>query len=424
MQRLGLPQRVPCRPARPNASPGRPTSHCVAARRSWRPENARHPAWPRARWPLVLTLALWLAPWLGLSAARAHEGHDDAPAAAVRPAPASALPAAGPQRLPDGAIALPKASQRQLGVRTALAVRQATARAVELPGLVAIDPNAGGQVQATVAGRIEPGPGGLPTVGQAVARGQVLAVVRATIDPLARSNRSAQLAELRAAHALATRRAARLRELADTVPRKEIEAADSERASLAGRIGALSGGLDAAERLAAPVAGVVASANAVAGQVVDAREVLFQIVDPTRLRIEASAFDAALAADVDGATVAVGGQAVPLDFVGAGRVLREQAVLLVFRARHAALARLAVGQPVAVTVRTRASAEGAALAAGAIVRNAANEPIAWVKTAPERFEPRRVRAQPLDGARVLVTDGLSGGERVVVEGAPLLNQVR
>ncbi|HWS75983.1 MAG TPA: HlyD family efflux transporter periplasmic adaptor subunit, partial [Quisquiliibacterium sp.] len=281
-----------------------------------------------------------------------------------------------------------------------------------------------GRVQATVAGRLEPGPGGLPSVGQAVARGQLLVALRPTLDPIERSARAAQLAELQAAQALAQRRVARLRELADTVPRKEIEAAESELASLGARVAALSRGVAEVERLSAPIAGVIASANAVAGQVVAPRELLFEIVDPARLRIEATGFDPALSADIAGASIAVGATVVPLEFVGAGRVLREQAVPLVFRARHRALSGLAVGQPLPVTVRTRSSTEGVALPVEAVVRSSANEPIVWVKTQAERFEPRRVRTRPLDAGRLLVVDGLAGGERVVVEGTPLLNQVR
>lgn len=368
--------------------------------------------------PAMPVLAATLLMLLPLAPARAHEGHDhgDAPEAPVT--------ASSPQRLPDGTVLLPKLAQRQLGLRTALVVRESARRSVELPGLVAMDPNAGGRVQASVPGRIESIAGGLPTVGQRVTKGQPLALVRATIDPIARAGQAAQLAELRTALALADRRVARLRDLADTVPRKDLEAAENERASLSARIDALSLGVAAAERLIAPVSGVIASANAVAGQVVDARELLFEIVDPARLRIEATAADPAVAQDLDGASVVVGVRAVPLEFVGAGRVMRGQAVPLVFRAREAALASLAVGQPVAVTVRTRTAQSGVPVPASALLRSAANTPVVWVKTQAERFEPRPVRAQPLDGARVLVVDGLAGGERVVIDGAPLLNQVR
>jgi len=64
------------------------------------------------------------------------------------------------------------------------------------------------------------------------------------------------------------------------------------------------------------------------------------------------------------------------------------------------------------------------LPAAAVVKNAANQEIVWVKTSAERFAPRPVRTQPLDGARVAVVDGLEAGVRVVVQGAALLNQVR
>lgn len=352
------------------------------------------------------------------SAALAHDGDDH-----DRAAPSS-LAADAPQRLPDGAILLPKASQRQLQVRTLVAQLDRHARAVELPGRVAIDPSAGGRVQAALAGRVEPGPGGLPVIGQKVVRGQWLATVRPTIDPLERAAREAQLVELRAARDLAQRRLVRLRELADTVPRKEIDAAESEAASLGARVAALSDGLSRPQRLHAPVSGVLASAGALAGAVVEPGALLFEIVDPTRLLIEATTRDPALAAQVQAGSIALAGETVPLEFVGAGAVLREQALPLVFRARGQALSRLAVGQPLAVSVRLRAPAQGVALPLDALVRSAAGEPVVWVKTQAERFEPRRVRTQPLDAARLLVTDGLAGGERVVVQGAALLAQVR
>jgi hypothetical protein len=75
-------------------------------------------------------------------------------------------------------------------------------------------------------------------------------------------------------------------------------------------------------------------------------------------------------------------------------------------------------------VRLSGTARGVALPASALARNASNEPVVWVKTAPERFEPRRVRVEPLDASRVRVVEGLAGGERVVTDGAPLLGQFR
>ena len=330
----------------------------------------------------------------------------------------------GPTRLPDGSVFLPKPAQRQLSVRTKGVKEEELARTVELSGKVVMDPNAGGKVQATASGRLSAGLKGLPSVGQPVRKGEVLAYVVTSTAPIERSNQAAQLAELRAARDLAEKRVARLKELSDTVPRKEIETAESELASLSARAAAVGGGLGAQEALVAPVSGVIAAAHAVAGQVVDARELVYEVVDPTRLHIEALAFEAELASNVAGASLAVGQARVPLQFVGAGRSLREQALPLTFRAQGAPLAALAVGQPVKVFVQTKGKVKGIAVPLASLMKNPSNQTVVWVKTAPEKFEPRVVTTEPLDGANVAVTAGLKTGDRVVTQGATLVNQVR
>jgi hypothetical protein len=366
---------------------------------------------------LSLALALALALTSTLPSAWAGPGHDhgDAPPAASTK---------GPQRQSDGSVFVPKPAQRQMSLRTQASEIQALPRAFTLNGKVLMDPNAGGKVQAMQAGRLEAGPRGLPSLGQSVRKGELLAYVLPASGSLERSAQAAQLAELRAARALAEKRLARLKELADSVPRKEIEALESELASLSERIAAVGGGLSGREALLAPASGVIAAAHAVAGQVVDARELVFEIVDPARLQVEALAFDASLAADVASAQVAVGERAVPLRLVGAARALRDQALPLLFQGEGPGLAALAVGQPLQVVVQTRSQVQGVALPAAALQKNPANQAIVWVKRSAERYEPRVVTAQPLDGARVAVTQGLQAGERVVVQGAVLLNQIR
>lgn len=337
---------------------------------------------------------------------------------------APAAPSNGPSRLPDGSVFLPKAAQRQLSIRTVVASTEELARTVELAGKVTMDPNAGGKVQPTTAGRVEPGPRGLPAVGQAVRKGELLAYVIPSSAPLERSVQAAQLAELRASRALAEKRLARLKALSDTVPQKEIEAAEADLASLGARAGAVHAGLNEREALVAPVAGVIASSNVVAGQVVDARELVYEVVDPHRLAIEALSFDPELGANVGGATLAVGGDRVPLRFLGAARALREQALPLSFAASGTALSKLAVGQPVKVHVRTLSKVQGIAVPAASLMRSPSNQTIVWVKTAPEKFEPRVVSVEPLDGVTVAVTSGLKAGDRIATQGASLINQVR
>jgi membrane fusion protein, heavy metal efflux system len=48
----------------------------------------------------------------------------------------------------------------------------------------------------------------------------------------------------------------------------------------------------------------------------------------------------------------------------------------------------------------------------------------WIKTSAERYVPQPVRVQALDNQRVLVTQGLAADNRVVVQGAALVAQIR
>jgi membrane fusion protein, heavy metal efflux system len=345
-----------------------------------------------------------------LTSAAASPDHDhghDAPAAASSNAP---------KRQPDGSVFLPKPAQRQLQVRTIVVKAEQLPQVVELTGRVAADPNAGGKVQAMQPGRVEPGPRGLPSLGAAVRKGDVLAYVRAA---------ESATPDLKMSLELARKKLARLEQLEGTVPQREIEAARVEVQSLTQRLSPDGGTLVAREALLAPVSGVIASANVVAGQVVEAREVLFEMVDPDRLNIEAQAFDASLAVNIaDASANPANGKGVSLQFVGAGRALKEGAIPLLFRLKPKTESTLAVGQPVKVLVQTRAKAKGHAVPASAVVKNPSNLDVVWVHAGAERFEPRTVRWSALDGATVAVLDGLADGARVVVQGASLLNQVR
>ena len=60
----------------------------------------------------------------------------------------------------------------------------------------------------------------------------------------------------------------------------------------------------------------------------------------------------------------------------------------------------------------------------ALVRNANGQDVVYEHVAAERFEPRPVRVEPLDGDRVFIATGLVAGKRLVVQGTELLGQVR
>lgn len=373
------------------------------------------------RWGRCVALSvLLIAPVSAHAGPGAHGPggeHLDAPSGAASPG--------GLGRLPDGSVNVPKPSQRRMEVRTVLAKPTEAAATVELPARVVADPNESGRVQAAHGGRIEPGPRGLPVAGQAVRRGDVLAYVRHHAEPYALGAQQAQLAELRAQRQIAEQRATRLADLEGTVPRKEIEAARVEAAALAERERTIGASLVMREALLAPVTGVIARTDLALGQVIDSRDVLFEIVDPGRMLIEATTADPGLALAIASATL-VNVPEASLKLVGAARALREGVLPLTFTivAKPGAQLPLAVGQPVTVIVSVRERIRGYALPAQAVVRSPANEPVVWIKSGAERFIPQPVQFKMVDANTVVITHGLGADNRVVVQGASLLAQIR
>ncbi len=262
--------------------------------------------------PLAAALLLVMH---GAALAHGDEDHGAAPTAVPT---ATAAPLTTPQRLADASLFIPKAIQRQWGLRTVKADIRDLPLSVELSGKVVADATAGGRVQSTQPGRIMALAQGLPTLGQQVRKGQVLAHVQPTVSGTERGGLQAQLADLDAQQTIAKRKAERYDQLQGAVPQSAIDAAQLEWEALRQRRQALQASLHTPELLRAPVSGVVSAVHVMAGQVVDARETLFEVVNPARLTVEALAYDPALTQGVTAASTHVAGRSTELQFVGSG----------------------------------------------------------------------------------------------------------
>jgi RND family efflux transporter MFP subunit len=364
--------------------------------------------------PLLFLLAL-----LGHEPpAGAHEGHDHGE---NMPLPASA--GEQPTRLADGSVFVPKAAQRLWKLRTSVAGFAEHPANIELIGHVIADPAHSGRVQSSQTGRIEPGVGGIPHLGQRVARGEILAWLAPAANSLERGGSQAQLADIAAQSELAEKRLARLSQLEGVVAQRDLDAARAEARSLAERKAALDAALQRREALRAPAAGVVSAVNASIGQVVEARETLFEIVNPDKLWVEAISYDPALPAQVAVASAAESGaQPFSLAYLGSGRQMRDHALPMQFRVQPP-LPSLHIGQPVRVFVETKQRLKAVAVPQSALSKNIGGDMLVWLHISAERFVPRKVRTQPLDASRVAILEGVRDGERVVTQGALLLNQV-
>jgi len=364
--------------------------------------------------------AILVGLFLPTDRARAHEGHDHgAPPPAV-------VSGDAPQRLPDRSVFLPKASQHLLDIRTRVTANETAQKGVTLVGRIIVDPNRGGLVQSISGGRILAAEGGLPRLGQQVKRGDLLALIEPALPQADRTTISERSGEIEQAIAVAEARLRRLRPLAERgiAPQSQIVDAETELEGLRRRREIVRETRVEPEALRAAVDGVIAAAKVQAGQVVQPQDVLFQIVDPQGLIVEALAFaDVLPAAATRGSAMTADGTGLRLRMLGYGRALQQQAMLVHFAIEDAP-DHLSAGQPVTVMAATGGDVTGIVLPREALVRGANGEQLVWRHVEPERFEPASVRADMLDAGRIVIRAGVKAGERIVVRGADLINQVR
>lgn len=352
----------------------------------------------------------------------AHEGHDHGAEAAN-----AALPAGDtPRRLPDGTVFVPKPSQRLLNVRTTLTKPEEAQKAVSLIGRVIADPNRSGLVQSINGGRIISPEKGLPRIGQAVRKGDVLALVEQAVPQADRTTLSERVGEIEQEIAVAETKLKRVRQLSDrgVAPPSQVTDAEIELEGLRRRREIVRQTRIESELLRAPIDGTIAAARVVAGQVVASQDIVFQIVDPKGLWVEALVYGEIDPAKVSGASAtAVDGTPLKLTFQGFSKALQQQATVVQFAVENPP-GNLSVGSPVTVFAQNEASVRDIIMPRDAVVRGANGEAVVWRHTDPERFEARPVRTEPFDATRLVIRAGVAEGERIVVRGSELINQIR
>jgi RND family efflux transporter MFP subunit len=357
---------------------------------------------------------------IGSTAALAHGGDDHGAASA------SGLKGNAPQRQPDGTIFLPKPSQRLLEIRTRILASETATRIVRFTGRIVANPNRSGVVQSTIQGRFIPPPEGVLLIGSAVKAGDLVGSVAPSFISKDASDMTQTLGELDQQIALARTKLARQ----ESLLRSNVVApavVDEIRIQLDGYLGRRKELLAARiqpEELRAPVDGVITAVRVVAGQVVSQSDALFTVIDPKSLMVEALAFDPPNGKEIESA-VAVTGDNVraQLRFVGRSRSLQQQYSVLSFDVLDPNPA-LNVGTPVTITGRSGTAVTGIVLPRSAVAQAPNGQMVVFKHKEPEVFEPKPVRFEPFDAGTVLVLAGVDQGDKVVIQGAQLINQVR
>ena len=371
--------------------------------------------------PLLVLAAPVLALAFSAGAARGHEGHD-----LNQTVQAATATSDSARRLPDGKVFIPKRTQRILDIRTLVAKPETRPKSIVLIGRVITNPNRSGIVQSINGGRVAAPEQGLPRIGQAVSKGDILALVEPPMAMADRTTISERMGELEQMIAVDEAKLRRLRPMAErqVIAQGLVVEMEAELEGLYRRRELVRDTRVAPEVLRAPVDGVLALSHVVVGQVVQAQDVLFQIVDPKVLWIEAYDYAGVDPAKLGQATAVAGDNtAMKLSFEGWSRTLQQQATVLQFAIVDPPLS-IRIGQPVTVTAQQGETTTGIVIDRDAVVRGNNGETIVWRHNDPELFEARTVRAQPFDATHTLIEAGLDTGERIVNRGAEMINQIR
>lgn len=365
----------------------------------------------------LLLILLLLLP---VQRVRAHEGHDHAEAV-------EHVAGNGPSRLPDGSLFVPKATQRLLSVRTQVLESGELLPMVALTGRVIADPGRSGRVQAPQSGRLVSPEGGFPLPGTAVTAGQVLGYVELLLRPEDGSNISQQLAALEKEIRLAQQQWSRLSALKGTVAQAAIDDARTSLDGLTRQREALARAVARRVPLTSPIDGVVTVSNAIQGLVIEDRDVtiLFEVAAPGALLVEAQSFAGPLPAGTM-VTAGLNGRDVPLALVGQGIGMAPGATRLLLRVGDGGWGGTlpAIGTLLTLSLPDGGPVTGLLLPREALVRGADGLPAVMLRETAQHFIPRTVRVEPAGAAAVRLLAGVEAGDRIVVQGAPLLAQIR
>lgn len=347
-------------------------------------------------------------------------------------APAPAAPVAKPAV--SGSIVSFPSGAPQLAVLKTSPVTPLESGAVELTARLAWDENRTARIYSPFAGRVARI---AVQAGDVVKAGQTLASIASPDFGQAQADAAKAAADL----VLAEKNLGRIRELHDNgvAPRKDLVQAEAEHARALGeqaraqaraRLYGGGTGVDQALTLRSPVAGVVVERNINPGQELRPDQggvpALFVVTDPSRLWVLIDAHEKELGVLAKGAGFKVRVPTYPgADFAGRLEAVADfvDPQTRVVRARGTLVNadRRLKGEMLVTAVFESAQTGGVEVPARAVLFTDGAY-YAFVDRGNGSFE--RVRVVPgLDrGGRIGVSAGLAAGQRVVAEGALLLQQ--
>jgi cobalt-zinc-cadmium efflux system membrane fusion protein len=262
-------------------------------------------------------------------------------------------------------------------------------------------------------------------VGQAVNRGQTLAIVEQTIDAATQINLQAERNNLVAEFQAAKQEYDRIKTIADIAAKRDVTEAEARfnkaQANLRvfTSIAQRGGGSARTITLTAPITGIVGTFSAAIGSTVNVGETVFTLTNLGKVYIEAQVFEQDLAVVRSAKSFQVEGANEP-DKTATARLLSQaqtintsnQSQRLLFEMDNAG-GQFKIGEFVNVRVQSSKTTRGLVVPNSAL-SEINGKPVVFVKDAPEVFSMVYVNTGVDNGRFTQITSGVEADERVVV----------
>jgi cobalt-zinc-cadmium efflux system membrane fusion protein len=325
-------------------------------------------------------------------------------------------------------LVVPKEIQFHLSITTEKVTEREAKGTIRLTGHVISDPSGYARLQATQNARVMNDPDyPLPLPGQYVQKGQVILVLQPTLNKVESTDQKSTLYKIESEIVQIGKEVDRKEKLGQFASQKELENARSDLERAVKQQEEIINKTFKPEYLKSPLDGIVADLHVRPGEIVSPDKTIVEIVDPSKLLVEAFIFDPTLADDLTGGIARLPlapDKSIRLKLIGVSpKVSKEdQAVHVLFKAEELDPS-IKMDMAVEVLGDLRASKLTLMVPSKAIVEFAKGSWV-FIHTAPEVFEARKVRIRRTVERWADVEEGLALGERIVVEGAYLLNQAR
>ena len=327
-----------------------------------------------------------------------------------------------------GGLVIPKELQFHLGIITEKALEKPLKGSIRLLGTVISDPSGYARLQATQTARVINHPDyPLPLPGQAVKAGQVVLAVAPTLTTIESTDQKNALYKAESEITQRHLEVQRLKKLGQYSAKKDLENAKAELERALKQKDEITNQTFKPELLRSPIDGFVSDLHVRPGEIVTSDKTIAEIVDPNKLLVEALVFNPETADQIVGGYIfspLEPQKKIDVKILGVSpKVNREDQSIHIQLKPEKVNHDIKLDMAVEVVGELKETKTALAIPQKAVAEDSQGTWV-FVHTNPEAFEPRKIRIRRQIDNIVEIEEGLSPGERIVIEGAYLLNQAK